>query len=61
MCMTEICNSALPSNLWITYLTALFEDNIACVAQMKEGYIKVTEPNTYPKFLLIQPKLENDK
>ena len=62
--MTKVCNSTHPSNLWITSdrdPIKLFEDNVACVAQMNGGYIKSDRAKYIsPKFSFMQ-ELENNK
>ena len=60
--MTKVCNSTHLSNYGLPVNrepTILFEDNAACVAQMKEGFIKSDcTKHTPPKFFSFSQELE---
>ena len=44
MCMTKVNDSTYLRNMWTTSIkcnaTKLYEDNVACIAQIKGGFIK---------------------
>ena len=65
MCLVEVSNLTRTRGLWFIYqennATIIYEENIACIAQLKEGYIKGDRTkHMSPKFFFTHDLQKNN-